>query len=74
MRIPTLICKPVSRLLCSQRLLFLYFFSVLPTSVKSDGHDNAEKLLQLCKESLNSDGQQFHQYQQNYILPLILTH
>ena len=26
------------------------------------------------KESLNSDGQQFHQYQQNEQSPLILTH
>jgi len=26
------------------------------------------------KESLNSDGQQFHQYQQNKQSPLIVTH
>ena len=28
----------------------------------------------LRKESLNSDGHQFHQYQQNEQSPLILTH
>jgi hypothetical protein len=28
----------------------------------------------LWKESLNSDGQQFHQYQQNKQSPLIVTH
>jgi len=30
--------------------------------------------MSLCKESLNSDGQQFYQYQQNKQSPLILTH
>jgi len=30
--------------------------------------------LKLSKESLNSDGQQFHQYQQNEQSPLTSTH